>query len=182
MDLPTDQHAARGDRPTLSSGPPHLGRRASDRLFGLRARDLFLGRIGLGRRCPLGHRTLLSRNQVATGLGSVRSADLARLVPAYHAGHGCPCLPRRLSTAGVEKKPLPLPDRPVTVTVSLADLRRWLGFITPLTGPLSHRNCMLHWFRWRRRHQRIAQYFHWRRRQHATSCPFPMTLCEFLQL
>ena len=24
MDLPTDQHAARGDRPTLSSGPPHL--------------------------------------------------------------------------------------------------------------------------------------------------------------
>ena len=46
-------------------------------------------------------------------------------------GHGCPCLPRRLSTAGVEKKPLPLPDRPITVTVSLADLRRWLGFITP---------------------------------------------------
>ena len=52
----------------------------------------------------------------------------------------------------VLKKPLPLPDRPVTVTVSMADLRRWLGFITLLDHFLTETVCSIG-FRWRRRHQ-----------------------------
>ena len=63
----------------------------------------------------------LDRYEVRTWHGWYRHITLVMAAHAFLVG----CRQRVL------KKPLPLPDRPVTVTVSLADLRRWLGFITP---------------------------------------------------
>ena len=174
MDLPTDQHAARaiGQRYLLVRRTLDEGRLTAYLAFA--PVTCSPGRMALAagarwaiERCFQETKSQLGLDQyeVRTWHGWYRHITLVMAAHAFLVG----CRQRVL------KKPLPLPDRPVTVTVSLADLRRWLGFITPdrtafspkLYAPLVPLAT---------RHQRIAQYFHWRRRQRATSCPFPMTL------
>ena len=141
--LPTDQHAARGDRPTylLVRRTLDEGRLTAYLAFAPVTCSLAELALAAGARWAIERCSKPSRNWawISTKCGPwhgwYRHITLVMAAHAFLVG----CRQRVL------KKPLPLPDRPVTVTVSLADLRRWLGS-SPPTGPLSHRNCMLHWF------------------------------------